>query len=107
MELKNLKGIGKTKLEQLTEAGIFSCLDLISYFPKKYYDFKNYSTFNGDNFNKIILCEVIEEPKVVRIKALNYTSVKVRDTIGVVFTAVWYNQTYIKSTLIVGEQYYL
>ena len=107
MELKNLKGIGKTKLEQLTEAGIFSCLDLINYFPKKYYDFKNYSTFNGDNFNKIILCEVIEEPKVVRIKALNYTSVKVRDTIGVVFTAVWYNQTYIKSTLIVGEQYYL
>lgn len=106
MELKDLKGVGKAKLQQLTEAGILTCKDLLDYFPKKYYDFANYSVFNNDDFSKIILCEVIEDPKVIRFKGLNYTSVKVKDTTGTVFTAIWYNQPYIKNLLIVGEKYY-
>ena len=106
MELKDLKGVGKTKLQQFYDAGIFSCQDLLNYFPKKYYDFEHYSCFNDDCFSKIILCIVIEEPKVVRFKGLNYTSAKVRDSAGTVFNAIWYNQTYIKNTLIVGEKYY-
>lgn len=107
MELSTLKGVGKAKLEQLNEAGIFSCQDLLNYFPKRYYDFANYACFNDDNFNKIILCVIVEDPKVVRFKGLNYTSVKVRDSAGTIFNAIWYNQSYIKNTLIVGEKYYL
>ena len=106
MELKDLKGVGKTKLQQFYDEGIFSCQDLLNYFPKKYYDFEHYSCFTDDCFSKIILCIVIEEPKVVRFKGLNYTSAKVRDSAGTVFNAIWYNQTYIKNTLIVGEKYY-
>lgn len=107
MELSQLRGVGKVKLNQLNDAGIFSCEDLLNYFPKKYYDFKNYACYNDDNFNKVILCIIIEEPKVVKFKGVGYTSVKVRDSAGTVFTAVWYNQLYIKSTLIVGEKYFL
>lgn len=107
MELSQLKGVGKIKLQQLNDAGIFSCEDLINYFPQKYYDFKNYACYNDDDFSKIILCIVIEEPKVVKFKGINYVSVKVRDSSGTIFNAVWYNQLYIKSTLIVGEKYFL
>lgn len=107
MELSQLKGVGKIKLSQLNDAGIFSCDDLLNYFPRKYYDFKNYACFSDDNFNKVILCIVIETPKVVKFKGISYTSVKVRDSAGTVFSAVWYNQLYIKNTLIVGEKYFL
>ncbi len=107
MELNQLKGLGKVKLQQLYDAGIFSCEDLLNYFPKKYYDFKNYACFNDDNFNKVILCIVIEQPKVVKFKGISYVSVKVRDSAGTIFSAVWYNQLYIRNVLILGEKYYL
>lgn len=107
MELSQLKGVGKIKLNQLNDAGIFSCEDLLNYFPKKYYDFANYSFFDADNYSKVILCEILEDPKVVKFKGITCISAKVKDMAGTVFSAVWYNQIYIKNTLIVGEKYYI
>ena len=107
MELSKLKGVGKSKLAALNNAGIFTVFDLLNYLPKKYYDFANYSVFNADNFSKVILVTIIDEPKVIRIKSLNYTTVKVKDENGTVFNAVWYNQPFIKAVLVVGNKYYL
>ena len=39
MELEQISGIGKARKKSFEENGIFSCEDLINYFPYKYYDF--------------------------------------------------------------------
>ena len=107
MDLKDIKGIGKAKLAQLNDAGIFSPADVLNTLPKRYYDFGSATCFSEDNFSKIIKATLIDEPKVVRIKGLSYTTAKFRDDNNLVFNAVWYNQTYIKSVLIPSETYYL
>ena len=107
MELYDIKGIGKARIKSLNDAGIFTTLDFLCFYPKKYYDFSKTSYFDNDDFYKIILCKVIDEPKVVRFKALNYTQAKVIDEQGNIFNAIWYNQPYIKSTLRNECEYYL
>ena len=99
MELIDYKGVGKTRLSQLNDAGIFSSIDLLNYFPKKYYDFSNVGQFAEDGLNKILLAKIISEPKVVRFKGMNYTIAKAQDSSGNLFNAIWYNQPYIKSIL--------
>lgn len=107
MELSQLKGIGKNRLSQLNDAGIFCTQDLLNYFPKKYYDFTDLSPFSEDNLNKILLATVIADPKVVHFKGLSYTSCKMTDSFGNTFTAIWYNQTFISGMLKNGLLYYL
>ncbi|MBQ8468845.1 MAG: ATP-dependent DNA helicase RecG [Clostridia bacterium] len=107
MELKDYKGIGKTRLAQLNDAGIFSSYDLINYFPKKYYDFSNVGIFAEDNLNKILLVKIVAEPKVVHFKGMNYAICKVLDSEGDLFNAIWYNQPYIKSVLSLNREYYI
>jgi len=107
MELKELKGIGKTRLAQLADAGIFDCFDLINFFPKKYYDFSYPCSFEEDNLSKIVLAEVLTEPKVVRFKGMNYAICKAKDQKNNIFNVIWYNQPYIKSAIKIGLSYYL
>ena len=107
MELSELKGIGKTRLNQLADAGIFSTRDLINFFPKKYYDFSKCDVFEEDNISKIVLAEVLTEPKVVRFKGMNYAICKAKDEKNNIFNVIWYNQPYIKSAIKIGLSYYL
>lgn len=107
MELAEIKGIGKSRLSQLNQAGIFLCEDLLNLYPKKYYDFSAVCDFAEDNLHKIILVTILDQPKVVRLKNLAITTVSVKDESGNIFTAIWYNQPFIKQALIQFEQYYL
>lgn len=107
MNLSELKGVGKTRLQQLNDAGIFCMQELLNYFPKKYYDFTKQSGFFEDYISRVIFANLLEEPKVIRFKGLNYTSCKMIDSYGNKFTAIWYNQPYIKATLNAEESYYL
>ena len=49
MELKNVKGIGPKTLEKLNNEGIYTSLDLIFRFPKKYdiFEVTNDSIYEG------------------------------------------------------------
>lgn len=108
MELSEITGIGKVREKALADAGILSASDLICYFPYKYYDFSKTEPFAEDG--KVRLCKgmVIEVPKLVKIrKNFSFVSVKVQDEVGHKFTAIWYNQTYIKSQLYLGQELYL
>ena len=108
MELESLNGIGKARKASFEENGIFSCEDLINYFPYKYYDFSKTSTYADDGIIKLIKATVTEPAKIVKIRGnFSFVTCKVKDEAGNKFNAVWYNQTYMKSVLQENEVFYL
>lgn len=109
MELKDIKGLGPSRIKTLNEKGIFTPLDLLNAFPNKYLDFTSI-----DEFSKIIGAEytlkasLIEPAKAVYFKGLNYTIGTFKCAIsGKKFKAVWYGQPYMKNNLVEGFTYFL
>ena len=108
MELIDIPGIGEVRKKSLENSDIFSVQDLINYFPYKYYDFTKTEPFLNDGNVRLIKAKVVESAKVVKVRAgLSFTTCKMSDEIGNIFNAVWYNQTYIKSTLGIDDEFYL
>lgn len=108
MELLDISGIGKTRKQSFEENGIFSVIDLINYFPYKYYDFSKTSPYADDGIIKLIKATAIENAKIVNIRGnLKLVMCKMNDETGHTFTAVWYNQIYIKSQIYLGAELYL
>ena len=52
MELEQISGIGKARKQSFEENDIFSCEDLLEYFPYKYYNFSNLT--NTSNLESVI-----------------------------------------------------
>lgn len=108
MELTNLKGIGEARKKSFEENDIFSCEDLINYFPYKYYDFSKTEPFADDGNIRLIKATAVESPRLVKIRtSLSFVTCKMMDEIGHNFNAVWYNQTYVKSQIYLGAELYL
>lgn len=108
MELTKLAGIGKRRESELKSSGIFSAEDLLNTFPYKYYDFSKTEPFCDDGKVRLIFATVIENPKIVAAKRnLTFITCKMTDEVGHKFSAMWFNQTYVKSQLFLGEQLYL
>lgn len=108
MELSSLKGVGESRKKAFEDAGIFSCEDLINYLPYKYYDFSKTEPFADDGNVRLIKALVIENPKIIRARAnLSFVSCKVNDETGHTFTAIWFNQTFVKSLIYLGQTVFL
>jgi len=108
MELSDISGLGKTRLASLENSGIFSCVDLVNCFPKKYYNFAAPSPFVNDGTYKLIRCMIVDTPKFMRINnSFSITSAKCQDNFGNTFNAIWYNQPYVKKILISTKEYFL
>ena len=108
MELEHISGIGKLRKKSFEENDIFSCEDLINYFPYKYYDFSKSSLYANDGIVRLIKATVQENAKIVRVRSnFSFVTCKVYDEAGHNFNAIWYNQTYIKSQLYIGQEIYL
>lgn len=108
MELKEIKGLGKTRIETLNSHNIFSVEDLIFHFPRFYYDLDNPDTFKEDGKYKLIKATVISPISVVRIrKNFNYSMCKCMDSDGNIFNSIWYNQTYLKNAISEDDTLYL
>ncbi len=108
MELTSLKGIGESRKKSFEENDIFSCEDLVNYFPYKYYDFSKTEPFADDGNVRLIKATAIESPKLVKVRtALTFVTCKMNDEVGHSFNAVWYNQTYIKSQVYLGAELFL
>lgn len=108
MELESIAGIGKSRKKSFEENGIFSCEDLINYFPYKYYDFSKTSGYADDGKVKLIKATVYDNAKLVKIRAnFSFVTCKMGDEYGHEFNAIWYNQPYIKQTLFIGQEIYL
>ena len=108
MELTNIKGIGEARKKSFEENGIFSCEDLINYFPYKYYDFSKTEPFADDGKVRHIKATAIDNPKIVKARGnLSFVICKMNDEFGHTFQAVWFNQTFIKSQLYLGITVFL
>ena len=108
MELTKIKGIGPSRAKSFEENDIFSCEDLVNYFPYKYYDFSKTEPYADDGNVRLIKATAIENPKLIRArKNLTFVSCKMNDEVGQTFSAVWFNQTYIKTVLYLGINIYL
>ncbi len=107
MELTSLKGIGESRKKSFEENGIFSCEDLINYFPYKYYDFSKTEPFADDGNIRLIKATAIESPKVIRAKVISFVTCKMNDEVGHTFTATWFNQTYVSQAIYLGQELYL
>ena len=108
MELTELKGIGEARKKSFVENGIFSCEDLINYFPYKYYDFSKTEPYADDGNVRLIKATATENPKIVKIRnSLSFVTCKMIDEVGHAFNAVWFNQTYVKTQIFIGAELYL
>ncbi len=107
MDLGDIKGIGTARKAALQKAEIFSAEDLVNYFPYKYYDFSKTEGFSDDGKVRLILATANENVKVFRSKKITISSCKMEDEFGKSFTAVWFNQTYIKSIIFLGGKFFL
>jgi len=105
--IEYLKGVGPQRAEVLrSELGIFSCGDLLHYFPFRYVDrskFYKISEITGEMpfvqlKGKIIKTEDVEGKGVKRFTAT------LEDETGTV-ELVWFQAKYIKNTIIKGEEY--
>lgn len=109
MELCEVKGLGDKRISALNDAGIFSCKDLLDYFPYKYYDFTLSTAFsNMPNSVQLVEAVCVAEPKCVFVRGLSYCIAEFKDQLGGgKFKAVWYNQPYMKNNLEVDAGYFL
>ena len=108
MDLLELKGVGETRKMSFAQNDIFSVENLVDYFPYKYYDFTKTEPYADDGNVRLIKATATETPKIVHARGnLSFVTVKMIDEIGHSFTAVWYNQIYIKSQIYIGKEVYL
>lgn len=108
MELTDISGIGAVRKKYFEEMGISTPLDLLNYFPYKYYDFSKTEPYSDDGKVRLIKAQAIEPAKIVRTKTkLSFVSCKMIDEVGHTFSAIWFNQPYMKSQLFLGAELYL
>jgi len=108
MELSEIKGLGRTRIETLKSHAIEDAKSLLFHFPKFYFDLDNPELFSEDGRFKLIKATVLGEVKVVRIrKDFTYSMCECCDHFARKFKAIWYNQTYLKSAIEKGDTLYL
>lgn len=107
MELIDIKGISTKRTAMLNSAGVYSVVDLLNHYPYKYYDFSSIDEFDtGKNTHMTVSGTVVTEAKNVFVYKLNYVIAKIKDSKNdKLFSAVWYNQPYIKNALKLNEKY--
>lgn len=103
MDLEILN-IPKQKINQLKKAGILCIEDLVKYFPRKYYDFRNPVPIKNIKDGEI--CAVIGTLGEIK-ESNNVIYAKVVDDDGYFCYAYWFNQKYISKILKTGEKYIL
>ncbi len=90
------------KIKQFEKAGIFTVQDLINYFPKKYFDFRETKTVK-DVCDKE-LCSIVGKIRNVK-KSDKMVWANCTDLAGNNFMACWFHQPYIFNTIFEGQTY--
>lgn len=108
VELENIKGLGKKRIQTLQDKGIDSVEKLALYFPKAYFDLNSKDVFLEDGKTKLLCVSVVSEVKIVRIRAnFSYSVCDCLDLNSNKFKAVWYNQPFIKNAVSFGDVLYI
>lgn len=102
-----LKGVGEARAKSLEKQGIYSVGDLLRNYPRTYEDWNNVVTLRDAPVNETVClrCTVADRVSVARIKGgmLLCKTVLADDTGWI--NAVFFNNKYIKDTLVQDEEY--
>lgn len=103
----SLKGVGPSRLKQLTAKGLSTVGDLISYYPRKYDDYSSVVTINTMQPGLVCLEVELTELSAKRVKrGLHITNALATDNSGSV-RVVWFNQPYRLQATKPGHKYFL
>ena len=109
MQLSEVKGIGKKKLEVLNSMGIFDVNDLLNYFPYRYENrsiIKNIIDTRNEE-NCVIKVKFISKPVTKYLRRnLNLTSAIAFDDTSKISVS-WFNQPFIRNQILPNTTYYL
>ena len=103
-----LNGVGEAKADLFSKMGINTVKDLIEYFPRNYEDrtkVRYVSQFiSGEP--TLFIAKVCDRVNVKRIRKnlAIYTAIAVDDE-GTRLKLTWFNQTYIKTRIVIGNKY--
>ena len=108
MQLTDLKGIGKTRLEALHAAGICSLRDLLYTFPVRYRDLSSPTTVRQAQPGESV-CLLLSrrgEAKLSRHGKLSRVTCTFADETGQI-SACWFNQPWMREHLNAGTRFML
>ena len=106
-DIRSIKGIGEKRAQALNKLGVFSLLDLISYFPSRYEDRSSLKPIaliqNGESV--CISAVVADEPRLSRIRrGLDLVKLRAYDDSAEV-SITYFNQSYVRNQLHRGSAY--
>ena len=107
-DVKYIKGVGPNRVKLLNKLGIFTLKDLITYYPREYEDRSKPKQIQEIVDNEEVLIKAIAVSKVaeIRIKR-NMCMYKLTVNDGTSNCYItWFNQSYVKSLIKLGETYY-
>ena len=107
MKLTDIKGISDKRAQDLAKMNIFTPEDLIKHFPRNYLDLRKITPLEKCYNNDIVLTcgKLMTAPKMfTSARKLKCVRVAVEQGLRG-FTAVWFNQPYVMSHLMAGEEY--
>ena len=105
MELTDLKGVGKTRLESLRAAGILSLRDLLFFLPSGYKDTTVLTEISDlvPGETAAVMGYFKNKPRLSRFKGLTSVTASLWDETGHI-ECVWYNQPWMAQNLAAKEQ---
>ena len=106
-DIRTIKGIGEKRALALNKLGVFSLLDLISYFPRRYEDRSSLKPIalvqNGESV--CISAVIADEPRLSRIRrGLDLVKLRAYDDSAEV-SITYFNQSYVRNQLHRGSVY--
>lgn len=103
--VSTLKGVAGKRLEALQQLGIFSILDLLSYYPFRYEDLQVKDLYRIADQEKVTLKgEIVADP-VIKSFGYRKTRLLFRMAIGQdVIMVTFFNQPYLKEHIVAGEE---
>ncbi|QOY34430.1 ATP-dependent DNA helicase RecG [Anaerobacillus isosaccharinicus] len=98
-----VKGIGEEKAKDLYELGIYTVKDLLEYFPFRYEDYRPKEIQELKHEERATIIGLVQSESVVRFFGRKKSKLSVRILAGnVLLTAVFFNQHYLKTKLVLG-----
>lgn len=108
ISLNDIPGIGKKRLKELHNLGIYNIKDLLYYFPRKYEDRKDIMNITSlENNMQANICGIITSVDMISPRPrLKIIRANIKDATGTI-TAIWFNQLYLKKHLQPGKKIYI
>jgi len=103
--VSELHGIGEERAKALADLGICTIGDLLEYYPSRYEDYRVRDLTEVKDGERVTLAGTIYGEPSVRFYGKRKSRIAVKLVIDrVVVTAVWFNQTFVKSRLAPGKE---